>query len=416
VNVSTLWKNKRNKCLGYWLAGLLLLPCQAYSEVRTFVPLKSSGVIWIMPPLGSDWQRLQGTNFEEGSLLRLMPGASIELKQTGKDLSAAEVEARLRIAEALIIRVDRQIFKDLRYKDYALDGLWSEGASQEKEATSQPLLSFMAAYVRHLLSIETAQELPPLKADPVKESLESAQKINNLVVLSPGQDGLHFMHGQTAEIPIYWESPQDKLQYKIFLWPAGDIKREALSVVTGNRYLLTVRKAGSYRLQIVSVDYRFRSDVLRLNIDRPLAEIPADDPLARQHTKAGISISKALRFQYPPPDLEILASGNKIASLFIWSDRDGLRAGDQYKLIVQGEKGQEIMKVSTQQNFATLRLPPGHYHYFVVKQNRLTRTTPEASSSQQLRVLGRTTVGSWQELGRKAHELARDGTVLLESR
>ncbi|WP_141732897.1 hypothetical protein [Oligoflexus tunisiensis] len=397
-------------------AWLLSLSAQALSEARQFVTVRRSGTIWIMPPLGSDWQKLRTANFDEGSLLRLDPGSSIELKQTGRTLSAAETEARLRIAEPMIVRLDRHIFKELRFKDYVVDGLWNEGASQEKEATGHPLLSFGAAFVRHLLSIETAQELPKLKADPQKENLESARKISNLALLSPGQDSLHFISDRTAQIPLYWESPNDHLRFKIFLWPAGDIKREPLATVQGHRYLLTIREPGSYRLQISSVDYHYRSEVLRLNVDRPLAFIPAEDPLSRELTKAGIRQSPTLQIQYPPQDLEIAATASKAETLFIWTDRDGLRAGDQYRLVVQGENGKEYVKPATQETFVKLRLPPGTWHYFVMKQNRVTRDAPVASASRQLRVLDRTLAIQWRRLGRKAHELKRDETVLLNLR
>lgn len=417
MNVSTLSKNKRSSswvgCLG---ACLLFLSGLAHGEARQFLAVQSQGMIWIMPPLGSHWHQLKEDRFDEGSLLRLMPGASIELKQSGKDLSAAEIEARLRIAEPLIVRVDRQIFKQLRYKDYVLDGLWGEGASQEKAASTQPLLNFMAAYVRHLLSIETAQELPKLKADPQKETLESAQKISNLPLLSPGQDSLHFISKKSADIPIYWESPDESMHFKIFLWPAGDVKREALATVHGHRYLLSVRKPGAYRLQISSVDYRFRSEVLRLDVDEPLAFIPDEDPLEKQFTKSGMKVSSALQFQFPPPALEIQANTHKADCLFVWTDRHGLQAGDEYKLMVQSTKGQDVLKVSTQETFARLRLAPGTYHYFVMKQNRLRRGKPETSSSQQLQVLDQSEKGSWKKLGRKAQELVRDETVLLDLR
>ncbi len=416
MNVSTLWKNKRNKWVGCLAVCLLLGSRPAHGETRQFLADQVQGEIWIMPPLGSDWQRLKEDRFDEGSLLRLLPGASIELKQSGRDLSAAEIEARLRIAEPLIVRVDRHIFKQLRYKDYVLDGLWGEGASQEKAANSQPLLNFMAAYVRHLLSIETAQELPKLKADPQKESLESAQKINNLPLLSPGQDSLHFISGKSTEIPLYWESPDESLRFKIFLWPASDVKREPLATVEGHRYLLSVRKPGAYRLQISSVDYRFRSEVLRLNVDEPLAVIPDQDPLDKQFVKSGMTVTPALQFRFPPAALEIQANTHKADCLFVWTDREGLQAGDEYKLIVQSAKGKDVHKVSTQDTFAKLRLAPGMYHYFVMKQNRLKKGKPETSSSQQLQVLDKTAAGSWKKLGRKAHELVRDETVLLDLR
>jgi hypothetical protein len=417
VNVSTLWKSRRNKRLALVTAWLLALPSLAHSEARQFMTMQPQGEIWIMPPLGSEWRRLKDDHFDEGSLLRLMPGASVELKQTGRDLSAAEVEARLRIAEPLIVRVDRNIFKQLRYKDYVLDGLWGEGVSQEKAATTQPLLNFMAAYVRHLLSIETAQELPRLKADPQKESLESAQKISNLPLLSPNQDSLHFLSDQSADIPLYWESPDDSLRFKIFLWPAGDMKREALATVQGHRYLLTVRKPGVYRLQISSVDYRYRSEVLRLTIDRPLGFVPNGDPLEKQFTSSGLTVTQALQFQYPPPALDIQTNTHKADVLFIWSDRDGLQAGDQYKLMVQSAKDGNVLKVTTQETFARLRLEPGTWHYFVMKQSRVKRSKPMTSSSQQLQVLDKA-IGSssWRKLGRKAHDIVRDETVLLDLR
>ncbi len=274
----------------------------------------------------------------------------------------------------------------------------------------------MAAYVRHLLSIETAQELPKLKADPQKESLESAQKINNLPLLSPGQDSLHFISGKSTEIPLYWESPDESLRFKIFLWPASDVKREPLATVEGHRYLLSVRKAGAYRLQISSVDYRFRSEVLRLNVDEPLAVIPDQDPLDKQFVKSGMTVTPALQFRFPPAALEIQANTHKADCLFVWTDREGLQAGDEYKLIVQSAKGKDVHKVSTQDTFAKLRLAPGMYHYFVMKQNRLKKGKPETSSSQQLQVLDKTAAGSWKKLGRKAHELVRDETVLLDLR
>jgi hypothetical protein len=412
--VSTLWKNRKNKLL-LW-AAFWLLPQLAWGGARQFHAVHKEGEIWIMPPLGSDWQRLRAESFEEGSLLRLKPGASIELKQSGRDLSSAEVEARLRIAEPLIVRVDRHIFKELRYKDYVLDGLWAEGETQEKEASTQPILHFMGAYVRHLLSIETTQELPPLKADPQKESLESAQKISNLPLLSPGQDSLHFISEKTAEIPIYWQSPDDLKQFKIFLWPAGDIKREPLATVQGHRYLLSIRKPGVWRLQITSVDHQYRSEVLRLMVDRPLAAIPPDEPLAKQFSKAKLKVSQSMQFQYPPADLTLQTESSKADCLFIWSDRDGLRVGEEYKLYVQLEKAGKPLKIATQESFAKLRLAPGRYHYFVTKQNRLTRSPPQTSPSQQLLILDGSRASTWRKLGRRAHELVRDETVLLDLR
>lgn len=416
MNVSILWKSRKNKIRLLLAAWCLALPSQAFSEARQFLAVKTQGTIWIMPPLGSDWQKLKDERFDEGSLLRLTPGASIELKQTGKDLSAAEIEARLRIAEPLIVRVDRQIFKELRYKDYVLDGLWGEGATAEKEATQQPLLSFTAAYVRHLLSIETAQELPRLKADPQKESLESAQKISNLPILSPGQDSLHFISGKSAQVPLYWESPDETQRFKIFVWPAGDIKREPTATVTGHRYLLTLRKAGAFRIQIVSVDYRYRSEVLRIMVDEPLAFIPDEDPLAKQFTQSGLTVTQALNFQYPPEALEIRSGHLKADCLFVWTDQKGLKAGDEYKLMVQSAKGKEVWKATTQETFAKLRLPPGTYHYFVMKQNRVKRDKPETSSSQRLVILDGTHSSSWRKLGRKAQDLVRDETVLMDLR
>lgn len=409
---SILSKNKRSKLT--LIASCLFMP-SALAETRQFVSLQKTGVVWILPPLASDWQKLKADTFDEGSILRLEPGASIELKQTGRDLSAAEIQARLRLAEPLVARMDRHIFKQLRYKDYALDGLWSEGLSQEKEANSKPLLAFASAYVRHLLSIETAQELPKLKADPEKSTLESAEKINNLIMLAPGQDTLHFLDHKTASVPLYWQSPNDGMSFRIYLWPANDVKREALATVQGNRYMLTVREVGSYRLQVTSSDHLYRSEVIKINVDRALAEVPDDDPLDKQFTKAKLQITAALRFHYPPPEMEIMAIGSKSECLFVWEDRQGIRAGDEYKLVVQGEKSEEYLKVSTQQSFAKIRLPPGIYHYFVMKQNKATMNAPQVSPSQQLKVLDRHE-SSWDRLGRKAHESLRDSTVLLELR
>jgi hypothetical protein len=414
--VSTLWKNRKNKLLLRLWVLLWILPQTAWAGTRQFHAVHKQGEIWIMPPLGRDWTRLKVESFEEGSLLRLKPGASIELKQSGSDLSAAEVEARLRMAEPVIVRVDRHIFKELRYKDYVLDGLWAEGATQEKEATSQPMLHFMGAYVRHLLSIETKQELPPLKADPQQESLGSAQKISNLPLLSPGQDSLHFISEKAAEIPIYWQSPDDSQRFKIFLWPAGDIKREPLATVQGHRYLLSIRKPGAWRLQISSVDHQYRSEVLRLMVDRPLAAIPPDEPLARQFDKTGLTVTQALQFHYPPADLILQTGSSKADCLFVWSDRDGLRVGEEYKLYIQPEKAGVPLKVSTQESFAKLRLAPGRYHYFVTKQNRLTRSPPQTSPSQLLLVMDGSRPNGWRKMGRKAHELVRDETILIDLR
>lgn len=416
MNVSTLWKSRKSKIRVLVAAWFCALPSLAFGEARQFLAVKTQGTIWIMPPLASEWHKLKEERFDEGSLLRLTPGASIELKQSGKELSAAEIEARLRIAEPLIVRVDRQIFKELRYKDYVLDGLWGEGATQEKEATQQPVLSFMAAYVRHLLSIETAQELPRLKADPQKESLESAQKISNIPFLSPGQDSLHFISGKSAQIPLYWESPDETQQFKVFVWPAGDVKREPTATVAGHRYLLTLRKAGAFRIQIVSLDYRYRSEVLRIMVDQPLAFVPDEDPLAKQFTQSGLTVTQALAFQYPPEALEIQSGNHKADCLFVWTDRQGLRAGDEYKLMVQSAKGKEVWKATTQETFAKLRLAPGTYHYFVMKQNRVKRGKPETSASQRLQILDGTQRSSWRKLGRKAQDLVRDETVLMDLR
>jgi len=388
-------------------------PCKA--GARQFVSIKQSGLIWVMPPLSSDWQKLRENEITEGSLLRLMPESSIELQQIGSHLTAAEIEARIRIAEPLILRLDRNIFKNLRYRDYVIDGIWNEGATDEKEATSSPLLSFTSAYVRHFISLETAQELPKLKADPQKATLEAGEKINNLNLLSPQQDSLHFIDPKRVEIPLYWESPQDDLEYKIYLWSDDDVKREALATVQGHRYLLTINQVGRYRVQISSIDYRYRSEVLRLEVDRPQAAIPNEEPLRKQFEKTEIDISANLTIQYPPPDFQIMASDLRVECLFTWLDKSGLKAGDEYKLIVQSEKAVDIFKVSTQQNFATLRLPPGKFQFFVMKQNKITTSRTIASRSQSLQVTNRTDASTWKQLGRKIQEAQRDEIVLIES-
>ena len=123
-----------------------------------------------------------------------------------------------------------------------------------------------------------------------------------------------------------------------------------------------------------------------------------------------------MQITYPPADVAIAATTSKAETLVIWTDQDGLRAGDQYRLVVQGGNGEEFLKLATQATFAKLRLPPGTWHYFVMKQNRVTRDAPVASASRQLRVLSRTTALEWRRLGRKAHDLNRDETVLLDLR
>ncbi len=409
----TSWKSNRNRLflLIVWFG--TATPCEA--SARQFVSIKQSGLIWVMPPLASDWQKLRDNEIAEGSLLRLMPESSIELKQIGSQLTAAEIEARIRIAEPLILRLDRNIFKNLRYRDYVIDGIWNEGATDEKEATSSPLLSFAAAYVRHFLALETAQELPKLKTDPQKATIEAGEKINNLSLLSPQQDSLHFIDPKRVEIPIYWESPQDDLEFKIYLWASDNVKREALASVKGHRYLLTINQVGRYRLQISSSDYRYRSEVLRLEVDRPQAAIPNEEPLRKQFEKANIDLSTSLTIQYPPANFQIMASDLKVECLFRWLDKNGLKAGDEYKLIVQSEKNGDVFKVSTQQNFATLRLPPGKFQYFVMKQNKITSVRTIASRSQSLQVSNRTDASSWKQLGRKIHEAQHDEIVLIES-
>ncbi len=389
-------------------------PCLA--ATRQFVSLQRTGPIWIMPPLSSEWQKLKLDSFDEGSLLRLAPGASIELKQVGGHLTAGEIEARLRIAEPLILRMDRQIFKNLRYQDYALDGIWNDGSNEEKEVPVKPLLSFAAAFVRHFLSLETAQELPKLKPDPEKSALESGQKISNISILSPQQDSLHFLDRKQVEIPLYWESMGDGTSFKIYVWPANDVKREATVTIKGNRYILNLASSGRYKLQISSVDHRFRSEVLKFEVDRPLLAIPDDEPLEKQFQKAQIKVTPSLVIQYPPDHYEIMSLDHRVDCLFVWSDKQGLQGGDEYKLIVQGEQSAEFSKVTTQDHFASLRLPAGSFRYFVMKQNKITQQQSIASPSHHLQIMRGTGQSPWSSLGRKIHEATRDELILIEMR
>ncbi len=84
--------------------------------------------------------------------------------------------------------------------------------------------------------------------------------------------------------------------------------------------------------------------------------------------------------------------------------------------MVQSAKGKEVWKATTQESFAKLRLAPGTYHYFVMKQNRVKRGKPETSASQRLQILDGTQRSSWRKLGRKAQDLVRDETVLMDLR
>ncbi|MCX6130502.1 MAG: hypothetical protein NTX25_15750 [Proteobacteria bacterium] len=369
-----------------------------------------------MQPLSGSWRPLEEKQFAEGSLLRLAHDSSIELKLMGSELSQEEASSRIRISQALIFRIDRQLFKKVQFDDYVLNGIWGEGSKEEKEITTFPLLSFSAAFVRYFLSLETEQNLPKLKVDPTKQTIEAGEEISNLEVLSPSQDSFQELDRPRISVPVIWQSPSDDLSYKIFLWPSTDVKREALATVKADHYLLTLDHPGSYRLQISSTDHRYRSPVIRIDADRPLAYKRPSEPLDEIYKKDLVQVDPNLSITYPPPHFELNSPNYKPELLVSWHDKDGLEAGELYTVVILAENFKQRREIQVTENFARFSLSEGRYRYFIKKNRPTLIKSARVSLSQDIQIIHRKLAESWSIAWLLSQKVSFDRTVLIEHR
>ena len=414
MNVSMLWKWARIAELLGILVLIVWAKVAAASSSRHIEVVRSKGTIWIMLPAEGTWQKLKAKIFEEGSLLRISQDSSLELKLSGAGLTSAEITARLRIHEPLIFRIDRQLFRKISYEDYALAGLWSEGAKEEKAIEVSPLLSFSSAFVRYFLSLETQEHLPKLKADLSEPSVEFGENAKSLEILSPSPDSFQELDRPRISMPIIWNSPNDELSYKIYLWPIHDVKRSPLATVKANRWQVTLDTPGSYNLQVISSDYQYRSKVIRVNVDRPLAFKVTEEPQADLFKKQDLKVDRHLQFTYPLDHFELNSLQAKPSVLFTWQDGIGLAAGEIYAFNIHGESNQDHLEIMTAMRFANINLNPGHYRYYIKKIRPTSTLSGQVSASQELRVVRRLVSAAWPLQWLRLQAPIFDSTVMIE--
>lgn len=337
---------------------MLVLGPQAVGA-QVYEVIAQKGSIAIKSPMDTQWRMLKGKTIPLGSLLRTDPGARIELALKSGVQGEQTSKKKIRIVQAMITRLDEDLIRRMQTKPYPLKGIWELGAEAQREIKDSPLLSFASSFVRSIVTLDKTPKLPPLvDQNPEEEAVQIGAQFLPIKILSPAEDAMFFLNGNSVRIPLIWNPPQDGLRYRIFVWPADGVRGAPMLTQKESWYSLSLTKAGQYRVQIEDETHRYRSTALSLRVEKDLSPGSCFDALA----------PPLLKLEYPLERATVWISrtDQEYKQRFSWADQSPLRKNERYRLSVLKD-GKVTSLKPTRLNTATLTLGQGEYSWFVEK-------------------------------------------------
>jgi hypothetical protein len=351
------------------------LGCNAWADTPVFKVTKKQGKIWVKGPMELSWHPLHSREVEFGTIMRIDPLSSVELAIQGDAVGLPKT--KIRINQPLITRLDDDLLRRTRLKDYPLKGLWDTGAESAKMNKDYPMLSFASAFIRSVLTLDKVPKLPdvPYKDDP--QGVEASSSIKKIQILSPSDQGLFFLSNGNATIPLVWDAPADDMQYRIYIWDVRDTRTRPYATTDQSWYQLSVDKPGTYKIQVEDAKHRFRSDAISITVDRPMSDITSSEKNAPDRALVDITlISPYAR------STQIIKRGS-VAQFFSWDDKVTLEKDQFYRLIISKKDG-KTKRIKTKDLNAQVELEPGSYTWVVQKMSTLREKNPKSSDPRSL--------------------------------
>ncbi|MBC7533288.1 MAG: hypothetical protein H7318_17085 [Oligoflexus sp.] len=361
------------------IISLLLSQGLALAAAPVFKVGKKQGKISIKGPMELAWHPLNTRTLSLGTLIRVDALSSIELSLQDSAIHDDDVQHRIQINRPLITRLDEDLMRRTELKDYPLKDLWDTGEESAKMNKGYPMLSFASAFIRSIITLDRVPKLPETSYKDEKQEVEIGANVKKIKILSPSAGGFYFLSNGIASIPVIWDEPENNLKYRVYIWDTHDPRTRPIAVVPDSWYQLEWTKVGNFKIQIEDESHRYRSEAIMVTVDRPMADIVADEKNAPDSPMVDITLlspyARATQF----------AKSASHRQMFSWEDKVSLEKNQFYRLTLT-KKGEKVRKIKTTAQVLELDLTPGVYTWVVQKMASAREKNPKSSNPRTLEI------------------------------
>lgn len=328
--------------------------------VINFKVLSVKGSVAFARPLSGEFRRARNDQvIADGSILRVGEDSSIMLQaedNLGRE-GLGIARSRVTINAPMILRLSRESFRRIQVNPKMLSQ-YSSKINKSTDRKKDVLRKMSEAWnqAAAILSPDTKLDEETLKQ--IVASLNKGKKIEEVGVsvehgkinfLSPGNKQLLLTDRVPYDMKIVWQREkaplQDLMDYEVYFWRQAEA-RQKIGIAKGNRYSVSVKKAGKYFMQVKSADglYKSRIEAVELKMSK---QIFKDNPRFsdKQH-KDAVAITMSRRIRSLAPDRNLIWHGNGTWPLFEfeWSRPEVCSEKVVYEFIVTDKSNKQVYK------------------------------------------------------------------------
>ncbi len=348
----------------HWiLAGFLLVSTAAKAE--SFRVVSRKGDVKILKLGSVEWEPLRSKELGHGTLMSLGNGARIELAHL---VSATRQKERIRLEQAMIVRLDDGLLRDFRYKKYVIDRLFAGSKSELKAIKEKPVLTLKDAVQRYILKYE-AKDIPKgRQVDPEVVPVSAGKTLIPIDLYAPADETVLFLEEGQAEVTMRWQPLGSGIRYQVYSWRATESRGDPLFETQETHALLRFKQTGRYRLAVSNADGSARSQTIQVQVLAPRLAGEA----RQSFLKSALRRDKmGLIPRQPAPHSEILQSSKDSTVTFAWKDAQPLGLDEVYVLQLKDEVG-NVYRVKSPYLWVQTNVPFGRYRWRVTRENKIS--------------------------------------------
>ncbi len=343
------------------------------SATTSYQVVSKKGKIFVKHPMDTEWKELKTKSLQDGTLLRIDPNSRIQLEKVKEIQGKRLISRRILLNRALITRLDDDLARRMDTKDYPLRDIWDTGSESKRPANESPLLSFSASFYRSIVTLNKTPELPDVSEKGEEEAISLNVQMEKIELIYPNNGSLFPWNGEFANFPIIWTPPKNGLKYRIYIWPDTEVRSTALLEQTGSSYQASLSKSGAYYIQIEDSNHTYRSDRIRIIIDKDL-DRKSGSALAREKNNI-IPL-------FPLENSQFNSTKSSKTLVFQWKDPANEQLASEYEVVLT-QKGKVFRRLKTKKRTLTMELQAGSYTWQV---NRLSKIDSLKSPSLKFEI------------------------------
>ena len=326
-----------------------------------FRVLDVSGGVYFSKPLSGEFRLAKvGQVIPDGSLLRVEDDGAItieaedNLRRVGMSIKRSRVSIRIPI----ILRLGRESFRRIVMDPKMLSQFDSKIRRSSSE--SESLLRKMSdawKQMAAILSPDTSFDENTLRQ--IVEALNKGKKKEEDVGISVLHGKIDFITPNdrqillTDKIPtglkIMWQREKgpdvDLMKYDLYFWKQGEAK-EKIGIASGNKYSVSVQKAGKYYMQVESTDGIYRSKLRAVQIELAKDVLKDKAKFADKSRDEAIrtTLSRRMRAIAPDRNLVWVGDGSWPIFEFEWTRPEICSVNVVYEFIVNDKDKKQVYK------------------------------------------------------------------------